>query len=113
MIDLYFWPTPNGYKVSILLEELGLPYRVIPVHIGKGEQFDPAFLRISPNGKIPAIVDPGAPGGGARAGGAGRAAGPQPRQAAGRGLEHPVRRAGGNAARVTAAQAQMLRSSRL
>ena len=63
MIDLYFWSTPNGYKVSILLEELGLPYRVIPVHIGKGDQFKPEFLRISPNNKIPAIVDPDGPGG--------------------------------------------------
>lgn len=63
MIDLYFWSTPNGYKVSILLEELGLPYRVIPVHIGKGEQFRPEFLRISPNNKIPALVDPEGPGG--------------------------------------------------
>lgn len=63
MIDLYFWSTPNGYKVSILLEELGLPYRVIPVHIGKGDQFKPEFLRISPNNKIPAIVDSDGPGG--------------------------------------------------
>ncbi|MES2184569.1 MAG: glutathione binding-like protein [Pseudomonadota bacterium] len=63
MIDLYFWSTPNGYKVSILLEELGLPYRVIPVHIGKGDQFEPGFLKISPNNKIPAIVDPEGPGG--------------------------------------------------
>jgi GST-like protein len=57
MIDLYFWATPNGYKVSILLEELGIPYNVIPVHIGKGEQFQPDFLKISPNNKIPAITD--------------------------------------------------------
>jgi GST-like protein len=57
MIDLYFWTTPNGYKVTILLEELGLEYRVIPVQIGKGEQFDPGFLKISPNNKIPALVD--------------------------------------------------------
>lgn len=64
MIDLYFWPTPNGYKVSILLEELELPYRVVPVHIGKGAQFQPEFLRISPNNKIPAIVDDEGPGGG-------------------------------------------------
>lgn len=63
MIDLYFWSTPNGYKVSILLEELGLPYHVIPVHIGKGEQFDPGFLKISPNNKIPALVDTDGPGG--------------------------------------------------
>ena len=56
-IDLYTWPTPNGRKVSIALEELALPYRAIPVHIGKGEQFAPAFLEISPNNKIPALVD--------------------------------------------------------
>ena len=52
MLDLYFWTTPNGYKVSILLEELGLQYNVVPVHIGKGEQFNPDFLKISPNNKI-------------------------------------------------------------
>lgn len=63
MIQLYFWSTPNAYKVSILLEELELPYEVAPVHIGKGEQFQPAFLRISPNNKIPAIVDSDGPGG--------------------------------------------------
>jgi GST-like protein len=63
MIDLYFWMTPNGYKVSILLEELALPYRVIPIHIGKGEQFAEDFLRISPNGKIPALTDPNGPDG--------------------------------------------------
>ena len=57
MIDFYTWTTPNGYKISILLEELGWEYRVIPVNIGKGEQFDPEFLKISPNNKIPAIVD--------------------------------------------------------
>lgn len=57
MIDLYFWATPNAYKVSILLEELRLPYKVIPVHIGKGEQFSPEFMAINPNNKIPAIVD--------------------------------------------------------
>jgi GST-like protein len=57
MFDVYFWMTPNGYKVTILLEELGWPYNVIPVHIGKGEQFAPEFLRISPNNKIPALVD--------------------------------------------------------
>ena len=56
-IDLYTWPTPNGRKASIALEELALPYRAIPVHIGKGEQFAPAFLDISPNNKIPALVD--------------------------------------------------------
>jgi GST-like protein len=57
MIDLYVWPTPNGYKISILLEETGLPYTVIPIDIGKGDQFKPEFLRISPNNKMPAIVD--------------------------------------------------------
>lgn len=57
MIDLYTWNTPNGRKVSIMLEELGLPYRVFPVDINNNEQFDPGFLRISPNSKIPAIVD--------------------------------------------------------
>ncbi|SBV31796.1 putative S-transferase [uncultured Sphingopyxis sp.] len=63
MIDLFMWATPNGYKISIMLEEVGLPYRVVPVDIGKGEQFDPAFLAISPNNKIPAIVDPDGPDG--------------------------------------------------
>jgi GST-like protein len=63
MIDIYFWTTPNGYKVTILLEELGWRYNVIPVHIGKGEQFEPAFLKISPNNKIPAMVDHEAPDG--------------------------------------------------
>lgn len=63
MIDLYTWSTPNGRKVSILLEELGLPYRVSPVDIGKGEQFRPNYLAINPNGKIPAIVDPDGPDG--------------------------------------------------
>lgn len=63
MIDLYFWTTPNGYKVTILLEELGLPYNIIPVHIGKGEQFNSEFLKISPNNKIPALVDHDGPGG--------------------------------------------------
>ncbi|MGB9318911.1 MAG: glutathione S-transferase N-terminal domain-containing protein [Pseudolabrys sp.] len=63
MIDLYFWTTPNGYKVTILLEELELPYNVIPVHIGKGEQFKSEFLKISPNNKIPALVDHDGPGG--------------------------------------------------
>jgi GSH-dependent disulfide-bond oxidoreductase len=57
MLHLYFWTTPNGYKVTILLEELGLGYNVVPVHIGKGEQFNPEFLKISPNNKIPALVD--------------------------------------------------------
>lgn len=63
MIDLYTWTTPNGRKVSIMLEELGLRYRVHPVDIGKGEQFAPDFLALNPNGKIPAIVDNDGPGG--------------------------------------------------
>lgn len=57
MIDLYFWTTPNAYKVLLLLEEAGLPYRLVPVNISRGEQFQPAFLAISPNNRIPAIVD--------------------------------------------------------
>jgi GSH-dependent disulfide-bond oxidoreductase len=57
MIDFYYWPTPNGWKISIMLEECGLPYRVIPVNISKGDQFKPAFLAISPNNRMPAIVD--------------------------------------------------------
>jgi GST-like protein len=57
MIDLYFWTTPNGYKISIFLEEANLPYHLIPVDIGAGDQFKPEFLKISPNNKIPAIVD--------------------------------------------------------
>jgi GST-like protein len=64
MIDLYAWPTPNGQKVSIMLEECALAYNVIAVDINKGEQFDPAFLAISPNNRIPAIVDHEGPGGG-------------------------------------------------
>jgi GSH-dependent disulfide-bond oxidoreductase len=63
MIQLYTWGTPNGRKVSIALEELGLPYTVHPVNIGKDEQFAPDFLRVAPNNKIPAIVDEDAPGG--------------------------------------------------
>jgi GST-like protein len=63
MIDLYFWTTPNGYKISILLEELGLDYEAIAVDIGKGDQFTPEFLKINPNGKIPALVDSDGPGG--------------------------------------------------
>jgi GST-like protein len=57
MIDLYYWPTPNGWKVSIALEEMELPYRVEPVNIGRGEQFEAGFLKISPNNRMPAIVD--------------------------------------------------------
>ncbi len=63
MIDLYYWPTPNGWKITIFLEESGTPYRVVPVNIGKGEQFAPEFLRISPNNRMPAIVDPDGPDG--------------------------------------------------
>jgi GSH-dependent disulfide-bond oxidoreductase len=65
MIDLYFWPTPNGLKLKLFLEEAGLPYRAIPVDIGKGEQHRPEFLKISPNNKIPALVDHEPPDGGA------------------------------------------------
>jgi GST-like protein len=65
MIDCYYWPTPNGWKISIMLEECGLPYTLIPVNIGTGEQFKPDFLRISPNNRMPAIVDHDPPGGGA------------------------------------------------
>ncbi len=57
MIDLHYWPTPNGKKVTILLEECGLPYTVVPCHIGRGDQFAEDFLRISPNNRMPAIVD--------------------------------------------------------
>ena len=64
MIDLYYWPTPNGWKVSIALEEMGLPYHVIPVDIGRGEQFEASFLALSPNGRMPAIVDREPEGGG-------------------------------------------------
>ena len=60
-IDLYFWPTPNGLKISIMLEELGITYRVHAIDISKGEQFAPEFLKISPNNRIPAIVDPEGP----------------------------------------------------
>ena len=62
-IELYYWPTPNGWKISIMLEECGLPYTVHSVNIGKGDQFKPDFLAISPNNKMPAIVDPDGPGG--------------------------------------------------
>jgi GST-like protein len=63
MIDLYSWATPNGHKVHIMLEECGLPYRVHPINIGTGDQFKPDFLKISPNNKIPAIVDSEGPDG--------------------------------------------------
>jgi GST-like protein len=62
-IELYYWPTPNGWKISIMLEECGLPYVVRPVDISKGDQFSSHFLAISPNNRIPAIVDPAGPGG--------------------------------------------------
>jgi len=61
MIDLYSWPTPNGHKIHIMLEETGLPYRVHPVDIGAGDQFKPEFLRISPNNKMPAMIDSDGP----------------------------------------------------
>ena len=64
MIDLYTWTTPNGRKVSIMLEELALPYRVHPINIGQGEQFKPEYVSINPNSKIPSIVDPEGPDGG-------------------------------------------------
>ena len=63
MIDLYYWTTPNGHKISIFLEEAGLDYTLHPVDIGRGEQFDPAFLAIAPNNRIPAIKDPDGPDG--------------------------------------------------
>jgi GSH-dependent disulfide-bond oxidoreductase len=62
-IDLFYWPTPNGWKITIMLEECGLPYQVVPVNIAKGDQFDPKFLAISPNNRMPAIVDHNGPGG--------------------------------------------------
>src|SRR2546426_11346564 len=63
MIDLYTWPTPNGHKIHIMLEETGLQYKVHPIDIGAGDQFKPDFLAISPNNKIPAMVDQEGPGG--------------------------------------------------
>jgi GST-like protein len=62
-IALYYWPTPNGHKISIMLEELAVPYQLHPIDIGKGEQFAPSFLKIAPNNRMPAIVDPDGPGG--------------------------------------------------
>ncbi|MCB1446748.1 MAG: glutathione S-transferase N-terminal domain-containing protein [Rhizobiaceae bacterium] len=62
-IELYYWPTPNGWKITIMLEELGIPYAVKYVNIGRGDQFEPGFLRIAPNNRMPAIVDPDGPGG--------------------------------------------------
>ena len=65
MIDLYYWPTPNGHKITMFLEEVGLEYQIIPVNISKGDQFKPDFLKISPNNRMPAIVDHAPSGGGA------------------------------------------------
>src|SRR6266853_4020509 len=65
MIDLYFWPTPNGKKITILLEEAALPYQIKAVNIGRGDQLTPDFLKISPNGRMPALVDHEPMGGGA------------------------------------------------
>ena len=62
-IEIYYWPTPNGHKVTIACEEMGLPYEIKPVNIGRGEQFTPEFQAMSPNGRMPAIVDPDGPGG--------------------------------------------------
>ncbi|HVT54968.1 MAG TPA: glutathione S-transferase N-terminal domain-containing protein, partial [Xanthobacteraceae bacterium] len=62
-IELYFWPTPNGFKITVMLEECGLPYVIKPVNIGRGDQFKPEFLAISPNNRMPAIIDPNGPGG--------------------------------------------------
>ena len=64
MIDLYYWPTPNGHKITLFLEETGLPYRIVPVDIGAGDQFKAEFLAFSPNNRMPAIIDPAPPGGG-------------------------------------------------
>jgi len=65
MIDLHYWPTPNGHKITLFLEESGLDYRIVPVNIGAGEQFAPDFLKIAPNNRMPAIVDDAPAGGGA------------------------------------------------
>ena len=62
-IEIHYWPTPNGHKVTIACEEMGVPYELIPVNIGRGDQFKPEFLAISPNNRMPAIVDPDGPGG--------------------------------------------------
>ena len=64
MIDLYYWTPPNGHKITIFLEETGLPYKIFPINIGKGEQFQPHFLKVSPNNRIPAILDHEPKGGG-------------------------------------------------
>ena len=62
-IEVHYWPTPNGHKITIMLEECGLPYEIKPVNIGRGDQFKPEFLAISPNNRMPAIIDPDGPGG--------------------------------------------------
>ncbi len=62
-IELFYWPTPNGHKITIMLEELGVPYAVKYINIGRGEQFAPDFLKIAPNNRMPAIIDPDGPGG--------------------------------------------------
>ena len=62
-IALYYWPTPNGHKATIALEEMALAYEIIPVHIGRGDQYNPVFEKVSPNRRLPAIVDPDGPGG--------------------------------------------------
>ena len=62
-IELYYWPTPNGHKITIFLEEAGLPYDVKYINIGRGDQFAPSFLKIAPNNRMPAIIDPDVPGG--------------------------------------------------
>lgn len=62
-IEVYFWPTPNGYKITIMLEECGLPYEIKYINIGKGDQFESSFLKFSPNNRMPAIIDPDGPGG--------------------------------------------------
>ena len=63
MIDIYFWPTPNGYKITVMCEEVGLKYNIVPVNIGAGDQFKPEFLKISPNNRMPAIIDHDGPDG--------------------------------------------------
>ena len=68
-IELHYWPTPNGWKITIMLEELGVPYEVKYVNIGKGEQFEPSFLKIAPNNRMPAIVDPEGPSSDGKTGG--------------------------------------------
>lgn len=65
MIDLHYWPTPNGHKITMFLEETGMPYRIVPVNIGTGAQFEPAFLALAPNNRMPAILDTQPAGGGA------------------------------------------------